>query len=423
MRAAVDFLEPWNYEAAIAAYRDILETYRFETEARHLLATVYRRADRLEDAVPVLQELIRMEPENSDGWSMLGASYLMLGQYPQAAMAYERFAEMEPDQAESHKCVGDVYRAQGQLALAAEKYSKALELDPRYPPAIFAMALTDLFDGRPEAARRGFESVADDSGFSPRHRAAAAIYLASYFRLRGQISRSLDVLERYGGVLTEGVHREAQGLSLRALGQMDLGNLGRARASAELAIEKSTVVPTRHLFVRGLVELESGTLDNLEATITRLRQDEESPGTVGHKIEKAAEYLGGLRFLAIGAPERAIAAFRIASSLEGYEYKIYRLGLARAYQAVGRSSEALALTREIVNEKYYYGGRLDLELERLRAHLVLAEILDALGQKAEATAQARSFLEAWSEADPGLEDLKRARRLAGGPAGVGATEP
>jgi hypothetical protein len=57
--------------------------------------------------------------------------------------------------------------------------------------------------------------------------------------------------------------------------------------------------------------------------------------------------------------------------------------------------------------------RLDLDLDRVRAALVEAEINLALGRRAEASSGARKFLEAWARADPGLDDVAQARRLAG----------
>jgi hypothetical protein len=58
--------------------------------------------------------------------------------------------------------------------------------------------------------------------------------------------------------------------------------------------------------------------------------------------------------------------------------------------------------------------RLDLELDRVRSLLTLAQARLALGQRAEAESAAREFLDAWARADPGLPDLKRARALAAG---------
>jgi hypothetical protein len=57
---------------------------------------------------------------------------------------------------------------------------------------------------------------------------------------------------------------------------------------------------------------------------------------------------------------------------------------------------------------------LDLELDRVRAGLVLAEVERAMGRGPKAAAHAERFLAAWRDADPGLPEHAEAERLAGG---------
>ena len=59
--------------------------------------------------------------------------------------------------------------------------------------------------------------------------------------------------------------------------------------------------------------------------------------------------------------------------------------------------------------------RLDLMLDRARARLVLAQVLEAMGRPDKSSAQAREFLALWRGADGGLPEVAEAQRLADGP--------
>jgi tetratricopeptide (TPR) repeat protein len=117
-------------------------------------------------------------------------------------------------------------------------------------------------------------------------------------------------------------------------------------------------------------------------------------------------------FLEQGMTAEAIAELTTAVALEGYDYSVYRLELGRVYLSAGRLQEAMATARQAATERDPADPRLDLELDRRRALLLLAEVQLAMARPAEAAAAAREVLELWSGADPKLPDLVRARELA-----------
>ena len=87
------------------------------------------------------------------------------------------------------------------------------------------------------------------------------------------------------------------------------------------------------------------------------------------------------------------------------------LVFARALLAAGKPAQALKLARAAASERDAGDLRLDLELDRSRAILLEAEILEQLGQPDGAKARAREFLRRWQGAEPQQQDRLRAERL------------
>ena len=62
----------------------------------------------------------------------------------------------------------------------------------------------------------------------------------------------------------------------------------------------------------------------------------------------------------------------------------------------------MAAARQASEHRDLFDPRLDLEIDRVRAALVLAEVWEAMDRPDKAANQARQFLHHWREADPGL---------------------
>jgi cytochrome c-type biogenesis protein CcmH len=92
----------------------------------------------LAEAIPQLEARLEANPEDEEGWALLGLSYFQTGRYDEAASAYGTASELNPTLARYHSARGEA------LALAAEDgfpeaaqqaFARALELDPADPRA------------------------------------------------------------------------------------------------------------------------------------------------------------------------------------------------------------------------------------------------------------------------------------------------
>ena len=383
-----------RYQDAVDAYRGIIEAYPYEIEARHLLAFALMDNRQPEEAIEPLQFVARMEPEIPSTWSMLGGAYLKSRKLNEAVTAFQHYSELEPNSPNAHHTLADAYRAQREFDLASEEYQKAIEIDPKFYFSQVSLAVLDVLRERYEEAEKRLLTVVEDSHAEERQRIDAAFELSWLRRAQGRFRSSIEPLENLQKEIEAESIREAWALSARGLSLMEIGETDRATKLIDRAIEKSPGVPTRYLFARGVLELRQQKAVAVRNTASEILQ------SAGHSdAEKAAAYLRGMAFLIEEKVDNAIAELSRAVTLEGPEYAIYRLGMARAYIKAKRYPEALTAAKQCAGPLDPVEPRLDLEIDRIRALLIQAEVQLAMSQNSEAAESARQFLRVWGKAD------------------------
>lgn len=101
---------------------------------------------------------LRQNPEDGNGWKLLGRSYATLGRFPEAADAYARAAMRSPQDAQLLADFADVLamaRGQSLLGEPEKLVQRALELDPVNLKAL-ALAGTAAFERRQFGAAAGY---------------------------------------------------------------------------------------------------------------------------------------------------------------------------------------------------------------------------------------------------------------------------
>ncbi|MDV6345544.1 c-type cytochrome biogenesis protein CcmI [Nitrosomonas sp. Is37] len=100
---------------------------------------------------PVVDNLIarlKENPEDIEGWVMLGRTYAIMGQFQEASATYAKLIEMIPDSAQLLSDYADVLGMTNNGSLIgkpAELINQALKIDPNYPKAL-ALAGTVEFE-------------------------------------------------------------------------------------------------------------------------------------------------------------------------------------------------------------------------------------------------------------------------------------
>jgi cytochrome c-type biogenesis protein CcmH len=114
--------------------------------------------EQIQRMVAALAERLKAEPDNPEGWLMLGRSYTAMGRYSDAALAFRKASALMPGDANVLADLADVVgMAQGKRLAGepARLVQQALDADPRNIKAL-ALAGSVAFEAKDYAAARGF---------------------------------------------------------------------------------------------------------------------------------------------------------------------------------------------------------------------------------------------------------------------------
>ncbi|QOJ23723.1 MAG: c-type cytochrome biogenesis protein CcmI [Gammaproteobacteria bacterium] len=113
----------------------------------------------------VLENLIKRlsdNPEDIEGWVMLGRTYAIMGRYNEASNTYAKLVELIPDSPQILSDYADVLAMKNQGNLSgkpAELIYQALRIDPQYPKALALAGTVEFEQGKFAQAAEHWENL------------------------------------------------------------------------------------------------------------------------------------------------------------------------------------------------------------------------------------------------------------------------
>ena len=117
-------------------------------------------AAQMEALAQRLAERLKTNPDDADGWSMLGRSYAVLGRYPQAVQAIQHVIDLRPKDAQAYADYADALGMANGRKLDGEPekaIARALQLDPDNGKALALAGTVALDHGDAALAARHWE--------------------------------------------------------------------------------------------------------------------------------------------------------------------------------------------------------------------------------------------------------------------------
>ena len=146
-------------EDAAAAAASSLAADASATWAAARLAQRHELAGRIDAAIPLLQSLLRAEPQNSGAWTAIARCYAATGKATAARRALGRAVELSPGDAEAGAALCALLDASGEGAAADAAALAAFERTPDARWAAARCAAVYAREGRHADALRAFQAL------------------------------------------------------------------------------------------------------------------------------------------------------------------------------------------------------------------------------------------------------------------------
>jgi tetratricopeptide (TPR) repeat protein/DNA-binding winged helix-turn-helix (wHTH) protein len=344
------FVRAWHafaaneYTVAIDTYRRIIQEYPGEISAYVALARILRGEKRLVEARETLHKALTIDPDWTDAHNLLSGIHIGLGDKDNGVASAIRATELAPEEPNMHDTLGMVYHRLGRYREALECFRHALALKPDFEIAIIHVGNTYVHLGR---YREAIEQ----------------------YRLFSRVTKLYEQKRR---------GREAIAWVLWKSGNIDAAR--REVADLPTALIRYALFPPGAN--AGLAEISG-----LNARGAR-------------PTGRYASAMLGYAALQSPAPATAIPHMQAAAKElpPYYMQSDFEECLAEAYLALGKTKEAIAEYRRIV----------DANPNLAAAHYGLGLALDKSGDREAARRSYRKFLEIWKDADRDLPSYKQA---------------
>jgi tetratricopeptide (TPR) repeat protein len=158
-----------NGEPALAeeSLRNALEVAPKETSVRVELAQLLMQTNRVDSAVPVLEEAVKSAPTDVPAREALVRAYLVKKDFPSARRSAEDLKILAPDRAVGYYLAGVAAQGENRAADAQKDLERALELQPSAVDALAAITRQDMSTGHEAQALARVKTVVVADANSP----------------------------------------------------------------------------------------------------------------------------------------------------------------------------------------------------------------------------------------------------------------
>lgn len=309
-----------RFREAEATYRELLEMDPGDREAQAALVDLYEDQDRLDDAIALLQEMEKRDPENAAIGERITLDFARAGRFGEAEKRARDQAARRPENRSIRRLLASVLFEKADVAGGEKILQDLVKSDPEDDAARRALAGELLRERRFAQARPLLEESLRRAGTDPKNateRRWAEVELAYLFYLQKDYASARRVLEPAAASGSAVNPRAVRILLMIARDTEDFA-YGLAQARAAAAADKENAE-----WIGAVAEFQFRSGDRRPAVeaLDRLGASKEVeraliPADVYARLKEYASAVRLARDAVARFPESAEALFRLGSSLE-----------------------------------------------------------------------------------------------------------
>jgi tetratricopeptide (TPR) repeat protein len=130
LRSAFSFLEKGNISQAEFLYKKVIEIQPSNFDALFMLGAIYLLSGNYDLSISFTERALQSDPANASAYYNLGVSYQEKAELDKSVLYYQKAVEFDPALAPAYCNLGTVFQKKNEFEKAVSYYLKALELDP-----------------------------------------------------------------------------------------------------------------------------------------------------------------------------------------------------------------------------------------------------------------------------------------------------
>ncbi len=384
-------------DKAIQAFRGLLELYPDDSIAITNLGGVYSNLEEWDRSLELYKIRFQDKPVNFIGYWNVVETYMVKGMYDIARQVMMSALNDYPDNTAFYSKLALIHACQGDYDSALDEVEKAISLSRDIGPFSLKgdiLNLKENFIEAENAYKKFMMSATTAAGF-------AKLYL-----LQGKFEELRTMLERGKALQTPLAH-----LHLKT-GEFDKALREFDKMLDDAVKRESVTGQILMLYQKGLAYLGLKSVSDAQETAQQLRELIQK--TPFKKATRYHKYLMGMIELERENYPKATNYFQKAISLLPYTRDggrearpLFINSLAQAYYRAGNLAKALGEYQRISSLTFSRIWDGDIYA---KSFYMIGKIYERMGKKAEAAENYSRFLELWKDADPGIPEVKDARK-------------
>jgi predicted Zn-dependent protease len=128
-----------KFQQAIALYRELNEAVPNNPGLKLNLGMALHMAGKKREAIPELEQAVKLDPQMAPAWLFLGTTRLQLGEASAALKPLRTVLLLQPDQHQARQMLADALLSLDRLEEANAEYRRLASEDPRNPQAWYGL--------------------------------------------------------------------------------------------------------------------------------------------------------------------------------------------------------------------------------------------------------------------------------------------